>query len=41
MVEVFGLRLELFKIYKERVEEFNIYLLKLSEYYDMLKIGLG
>jgi protein FAM32A len=34
-------RPELFKTHKERVEELNTYLSKLSEHHDMPKIGPG
>jgi protein FAM32A len=41
MTETGGSRPELFKTHKERVEELNTYLSKLSEHHDMPKIGPG
>jgi protein FAM32A len=41
MAEASGSRPELLKTHKERVEELNTYLSKLSEHHDMPKIGPG
>ncbi|KAG9250931.1 uncharacterized protein F5Z01DRAFT_677427 [Emericellopsis atlantica] len=41
MAEQEGSRPELMKTHKERVEELNTYLSKLSEHHDMPKIGPG
>ncbi|PHH82565.1 hypothetical protein CDD82_5585 [Ophiocordyceps australis] len=41
MTQATGLRPELLKTHKERVEELNTYLSKLSEHHDMPKIGPG
>ncbi|KAL2207662.1 DUF1754-domain-containing protein [Sarocladium strictum] len=41
MAEKSGSRPELLKTHKERVEELNTYLSKLSEHHDMPKIGPG
>lgn len=41
MAEKSGSRSELLKTHKERVEELNTYLSKLSEHHDMPKIGPG
>lgn len=41
MSESAGARPELLKTHKQRVEELNTYLSKLSEHHDMPKIGPG
>ena len=41
MAKAQGARPELLKTHKERVEELNTYLSKLSEHHDMPKIGPG
>lgn len=41
MAEKSGSRPELLKTHKERVEELNTYLSRLSEHHDMPKIGPG
>ncbi|KJZ73151.1 hypothetical protein HIM_07535 [Hirsutella minnesotensis 3608] len=41
MTQASGARPELLKTHKERVEELNTYLSKLSEHHDMPKIGPG
>jgi len=41
MTRASGARPELLKTHKERVEELNTYLSKLSEHHDMPKIGPG
>ncbi|KAM4056322.1 hypothetical protein HRG_003239 [Hirsutella rhossiliensis] len=41
MTQASGTRSELLKTHKERVEELNTYLSKLSEHHDMPKIGPG
>lgn len=41
MAKQSGSRPELLKTHKERVEELNTYLSKLSEHHDMPKIGPG
>ncbi|POR36795.1 Uncharacterized protein TPAR_03041 [Tolypocladium paradoxum] len=41
MTQAAGVRPELLKTHKERVEELNTYLSKLSEHHDMPKIGPG